>query len=165
MDPECQAKYASNGKIIFGSSVFLFFLVIILVFVHNFRRPCFPRRNHAIRPSLLKFLPTFTYSSYTHRSLHDCAVCLSEFSDGQDCRVLPNCNHAFHPHCIDAWLRSHSNCPLCRTPVHPHAVPVQPFYNTEPGSLGFSPFPAPVWCPRKSLDLEGEPDSDPRRSG
>ncbi|GMH24166.1 hypothetical protein Nepgr_026009 [Nepenthes gracilis] len=44
----------------------------------------------------------------------DCSVCLTEFQDGDDIRILPKCCHAFHISCIDTWLRSHKNCPLCR---------------------------------------------------
>ncbi|CAL9100539.1 unnamed protein product [Musa textilis] len=47
----------------------------------------------------------------------DCAVCLSEFRDGELLRLLPKCGHAFHVSCIDTWLRSHVNCPLCRAPI------------------------------------------------
>ncbi|KAM5573410.1 RING-H2 finger protein ATL52 [Rosa sericea] len=47
----------------------------------------------------------------------DCAVCLSEFEEDESLRLLPKCNHAFHLPCIDTWLKSHSNCPLCRTSV------------------------------------------------
>ncbi|KAL7615971.1 hypothetical protein Lser_V15G00076 [Lactuca serriola] len=47
----------------------------------------------------------------------DCSVCLSEFEDDEILRLLPKCNHAFHIPCIDTWLRSHTNCPLCRAGV------------------------------------------------
>ncbi|XP_074559404.1 uncharacterized protein LOC141815358 [Curcuma longa] len=47
----------------------------------------------------------------------NCAVCLSEFQDGELLRLLPKCHHAFHMGCVDTWLRSHVNCPLCRAPV------------------------------------------------
>ncbi|XP_062027130.1 RING-H2 finger protein ATL52-like [Rosa rugosa] len=47
----------------------------------------------------------------------DCAVCLSEFEEDESLRLLPKCNHAFHLPCIDTWLKSHSNCPLCRASV------------------------------------------------
>ncbi|PWA46559.1 RING/U-box superfamily protein [Artemisia annua] len=53
----------------------------------------------------------------------ECAVCLSEFQEGESLRLLPKCNHAFHLQCIDTWLRSHSNCPLCRSHVMP-GIPV-----------------------------------------
>lgn len=47
----------------------------------------------------------------------DCSVCLSEFEEDEILRVLPKCSHAFHIDCIDTWLRSHKNCPLCRAPI------------------------------------------------
>ncbi|WJX52513.1 RING-type E3 ubiquitin transferase [Trifolium repens] len=47
----------------------------------------------------------------------DCSVCLSEFEQDENLRLLPKCNHAFHLPCIDTWLRSHTNCPMCRAPI------------------------------------------------
>ncbi|KAL0701544.1 hypothetical protein Bca4012_057666 [Brassica carinata] len=47
----------------------------------------------------------------------DCPVCLSEFEESETLRLLPKCNHAFHISCIDTWLRSHTNCPLCRAGI------------------------------------------------
>ncbi|KAI4314488.1 hypothetical protein L6164_027391 [Bauhinia variegata] len=47
----------------------------------------------------------------------DCSVCLSEFQEGESVRLLPKCSHAFHLPCIDTWLKSHSNCPLCRASI------------------------------------------------
>ncbi|KAK9269907.1 hypothetical protein L1049_025480 [Liquidambar formosana] len=44
----------------------------------------------------------------------ECSVCLSEFQEDETVRLLPKCSHAFHIQCIDTWLRSHTNCPLCR---------------------------------------------------
>ena len=71
--------------------------------------------KHGLDPSILKAIPTFTYSSKTD-SL-ECAVCLSEFEDDDQGRVLPKCEHTFHVECIDTWFQSHSSCPLCRAPV------------------------------------------------
>ncbi|XP_019168931.1 PREDICTED: RING-H2 finger protein ATL54-like [Ipomoea nil] len=47
----------------------------------------------------------------------ECPVCLSEFREDEILRVLPNCKHAFHVACVDAWLKSHANCPVCRAGV------------------------------------------------
>ncbi|KAK9144314.1 hypothetical protein Sjap_004217 [Stephania japonica] len=47
----------------------------------------------------------------------DCPVCLGEFREDEKLRLLPKCSHAFHLSCIDTWLKSHSNCPLCRANV------------------------------------------------
>ncbi|GFP88567.1 RING-H2 finger protein atl52 [Phtheirospermum japonicum] len=53
----------------------------------------------------------------------ECAVCLSEFQENESLRLLPKCSHAFHLPCIDTWLKSHSNCPLCRANVVALASP------------------------------------------
>ncbi|WVZ18507.1 hypothetical protein V8G54_005829 [Vigna mungo] len=45
----------------------------------------------------------------------DCAVCLESFKVGDFCRLLPNCNHTFHLHCIDSWILHTPICPICRT--------------------------------------------------
>lgn len=51
----------------------------------------------------------------------ECPVCLSEFNDGEEVRQLMSCKHFFHAPCIDLWLHSHSNCPICRA-----SVPLKP---------------------------------------
>ncbi|XP_056844949.1 RING-H2 finger protein ATL2-like [Raphanus sativus] len=68
-------------------------------------------------PAVLKSLPVFTFSDATHKDPIECAVCLSEFEEGETGRVLPGCKHAFHVECIDMWFHSHSTCPLCRSLV------------------------------------------------
>ncbi|XP_060059799.1 E3 ubiquitin-protein ligase RNF43 [Erinaceus europaeus] len=41
-----------------------------------------------------------------------CAICLEEFSEGQELRVI-SCLHEFHRACVDPWLYQHRTCPLC----------------------------------------------------
>ncbi|KAI4303861.1 hypothetical protein MLD38_039448 [Melastoma candidum] len=53
----------------------------------------------------------------------ECAVCLETFKVGDVCRLLPNCGHSFHAHCIDSWLLKTPACPICRTRVEDNASP------------------------------------------
>ncbi|XP_030512545.1 RING-H2 finger protein ATL52-like [Rhodamnia argentea] len=48
-----------------------------------------------------------------------CAICLSEFEEGEELRTLPECLHSFHAPCIDMWLYSHTSCPMCRSDATP----------------------------------------------
>ncbi|KAG2695045.1 hypothetical protein I3843_08G171900 [Carya illinoinensis] len=74
--------------------------------------------NKGLKKKVLQSLPKFTYDSDGAKnpklSVADCAICLGEFMDGNELRVLPQCGHAFHVSCIDTWLVSHSSCPSCR---------------------------------------------------
>jgi hypothetical protein len=44
-----------------------------------------------------------------------CNICFEEYSIKTYKRILPDCKHCFHKKCIDKWLKSKSNCPVCRT--------------------------------------------------
>ncbi|KAF8377334.1 hypothetical protein HHK36_030711 [Tetracentron sinense] len=63
----------------------------------------------------------------------ECSVCLNEFQEDETLRLLPKCSHAFHLPCIDTWLISHTNCPLCRSRIvtnstEPHLSLIEPNY-------------------------------------
>ncbi|CAH8330783.1 unnamed protein product [Eruca vesicaria subsp. sativa] len=48
-----------------------------------------------------------------------CSICLSEYATKESVRCLPECEHCFHAECIDAWLKLHSSCPVCRSNPSP----------------------------------------------
>nr|XP_009788706.1 PREDICTED: RING-H2 finger protein ATL33-like [Nicotiana sylvestris] len=48
---------------------------------------------------------------------NECPVCLTAFVEGEEVRQLKTCKHIYHVVCIDKWLCSHSNCPVCRASV------------------------------------------------
>ncbi|EEC72835.1 hypothetical protein OsI_06563 [Oryza sativa Indica Group] len=48
-----------------------------------------------------------------------CSVCLEDVRGGETVRRLPACGHLYHAACIDAWLRSRTTCPLCRSDLYP----------------------------------------------
>ncbi|KAF3448702.1 hypothetical protein FNV43_RR09415 [Rhamnella rubrinervis] len=47
-----------------------------------------------------------------------CSICLSEYKPKDTLRTIPPCNHDFHAHCIDKWLRVNATCPFCRKEIH-----------------------------------------------
>ncbi|XP_047319244.1 E3 ubiquitin-protein ligase ATL6-like [Impatiens glandulifera] len=90
----------------------------------NSRRTSSPtiwRLPYGLEPSVIKSFPIFSYSEVKNRIINkgegliECAVCINDFVDGDKLRLLPKCNHVFHPYCIDNWLIYNSTCPICRT--------------------------------------------------
>jgi hypothetical protein len=68
--------------------------------------------------SVIATIPLFVYNnSEEHRHGLECVICLSPFEENEIGRDLPKCHHGFHVECIDMWLSSHANCPICRAPV------------------------------------------------
>lgn len=74
--------------------------------------PC----SNGLDKSAIRALPTVVYAATQSQDAgqKDCPICLADFVDGENVRVLPKCSHYFHRKCIDRWLLSHSTCPTCR---------------------------------------------------
>ncbi|XP_031096838.1 E3 ubiquitin-protein ligase RING1-like [Ipomoea triloba] len=81
-------------------------------------------RTIGLQPSVINTITIFQYKPGHERLIEgtECSVCLNEFQEDETLRLLPKCNHAFHILCIDTWLRSHTNCPLCRAPIVSNAA-------------------------------------------
>ncbi|XP_028806207.1 E3 ubiquitin-protein ligase ATL31-like [Neltuma alba] len=85
---------------------------------------CSSSGPQGIDPKLLNTFPILVYSAAEKdlrfgKAVNECAVCLCEFDQHDTLRLLPKCNHVFHPQCIDAWLASHVTCPVCRSRLKP----------------------------------------------
>ncbi|KAM3202937.1 RING-H2 finger protein ATL47 [Capsicum annuum] len=75
----------------------------------------FHLHDSGLDQAFIDALPVFLYKEIVGlKEPFDCAVCLCEFSEQDELRLLPLCSHAFHISCIDTWLMSNSTCPLCR---------------------------------------------------
>ncbi|CAL5434328.1 unnamed protein product [Camellia sinensis] len=85
-------------------------------------------RTIGLNPAIIHSIPVCKYNRVNGIvEGTECSVCLNEFQEDETLRLLPKCNHAFHIHCIDIWLRSHTNCPLCRASIvtNPARLPTQ----------------------------------------
>ncbi|KAK1663055.1 hypothetical protein QYE76_051214 [Lolium multiflorum] len=146
-DPYGRQQYSYSGRILLTTAVILFALTIVFVvlriLVHALQLRAGGGRarrggglaagilrsisgigssRRGLDASALSALPVTSYrkevvAAGAGAGGADCAVCLSELADGDKVRELPNCGHAFHVECVDAWLRAKSTCPLCRADV------------------------------------------------
>ncbi|NXX86078.1 RNF43 ligase, partial [Urocolius indicus] len=99
-------------------------VVIILIFV--VRTKCHLNRTQdslqqqtlqaigqlATRKYQARWRPSRWDSASSCSSAPVCAICLEEFSEGQELRII-SCSHEFHRECVDPWLQQHHTCPLC----------------------------------------------------
>ncbi|GER46243.1 RING/U-box superfamily protein [Striga asiatica] len=138
--------HAFNGEMLLLAAIItIFVFLVLLVALHIYVRWWLRRdaaaasqsidaaaeeRRAGVDPAVLGALPAFVFSSAAApstagkgRPLLECAVCLSEFEEKEIVRLLPGCGHSFHVSCIDVWFRSHTTCPLCRSPAEPVAEP------------------------------------------
>lgn len=104
------------------SLFFIFVGVAAIIFIHlciaggalhrrrQRRRPISGDSSPGYSPEELKALPKSRF-----RGSEMCAICLDHLSDGEICRVLPDCKHVFHLNCVDKWLSKVPACPVCRS--------------------------------------------------
>ncbi|KAL1536022.1 RING-type E3 ubiquitin transferase [Salvia divinorum] len=94
--------------------------------------------SRGLDAEVIETFPTFTYAEVKDhkigKSALECAVCLNEFEDHETLRLIPKCDHVFHPECVDVWLESHVTCPVCRANLVP-----QPGDEPEPVPLSAEP--------------------------
>ncbi|XP_019150875.1 PREDICTED: RING-H2 finger protein ATL66 [Ipomoea nil] len=75
-----------------------------------------PPPPRGLDPCVIDGIPiTLHRSSGNGGGEAECCICLGIFQDGDKVKSLPQCRHCFHSECVDKWLRTQSNCPLCRT--------------------------------------------------
>ncbi|XP_072994287.1 RING-H2 finger protein ATL80-like [Typha latifolia] len=72
-----------------------------------------PPPSKGLKKKALQSLPTVTFSAGEVK-IAECPICLAEFAEGEEIRILPRCGHGFHAACVDTWLGSHASCPSCR---------------------------------------------------
>ncbi|KAG9144385.1 hypothetical protein Leryth_017522 [Lithospermum erythrorhizon] len=170
--PSNNDDLANRGTYRFSPATSIIFVVIVVIFFvigcfSVFARRCMEsgsqrsgllmingdnRRSRRVMQGLesnvIETFPTFLYSDVKkvkRIGVLECAICLNEFKDEENLRLIPKCCHVFHPECIDTWLVSRSTCPVCRADLVP--VPGETRMNNN--------------CNLPSLGSEEDATSDP----
>lgn len=163
VDPYSNMKFSPSLAIII---VVLISALFFMGFFSIYIRHCSDSSNSVIRPAgaggnrsrrgaargldreVIDTFPTFVYSEVktlkVGKGALECAVCLNEFEDDETLRLIPKCDHVFHPECIDAWLELHTTCPVCRSNLASEPGETTP----QPSELGSS-----------EVDLEAQNDA------
>ncbi|PKU85690.1 RING-H2 finger protein ATL80 [Dendrobium catenatum] len=128
----------SNDKLnqyylIFGFTLIFIVLLIISAVAMNcctwFQRQFILMRRLLIRKhnglEMQRWIPTFKYhkkEEEEEEAAPECVICLYTFDEEEEVRQLPSCRHLFHAACIDLWLNTHNNCPICRGIIVLHSM-------------------------------------------
>lgn len=133
-DPNLNRFNPSLAAIIVILVAALFVMAVFSIYVRhcadapsNSVRPLTSARSRRVArgldPAVIQTFPTLEYSEVKIHKIGkedlECAVCLCEFEDTETLRLIPKCDHVFHPECIDEWLSSHTTCPVCRANLVP----------------------------------------------
>jgi hypothetical protein len=80
---------------------------------------CWYRTNRPEQQPLLQEVPIDIEQDpqvSKHAFYSICAVCIEDFKLGDDVKEL-NCNHLYHPKCIEFWMINHDRCPICKNKI------------------------------------------------
>ncbi|GAB4861837.1 hypothetical protein Ancab_037093 [Ancistrocladus abbreviatus] len=77
------------------------------------------QRANGLEQFVVDAIPTMQFDRNAFSSMEDaqCSICLGEYQEKEELRIMPKCGHNFHLSCIDVWLSKQCTCPVCRLPV------------------------------------------------
>ncbi|WKY00085.1 hypothetical protein Q1695_014732 [Nippostrongylus brasiliensis] len=132
------------------------------------RRPF--ARLRRVRSTYLPVFGSLTSVANTASSQERCSICLDEYAEGTELRVL-FCGHEFHPKCVDPWLLSNRRCPLCQFDVvykqYPKMEPLTKNRQTTPSTENSPLEPLLLTVqesPRVTRDVAVGPTEQPQSS-
>ncbi|XP_062223194.1 putative RING-H2 finger protein ATL69 [Phragmites australis] len=120
------------------------------------------RRINGLEPSVVTSFPTVKFGDgpeWPPVEESQCTVCLEEYAAKDVVRMLPVCGHAFHAACIDAWLRQHPTCPVCRASLRAKNHRATPLDYSLLAAADTAARPPASQVPASSSDLSASPQA------
>ncbi|KAI4351220.1 hypothetical protein L6164_005598 [Bauhinia variegata] len=73
-------------------------------------------REQGLDETTIHSYPKLLYTQVQNRDSVSscCSICLVDFTEVDELRMLPDCGHLYHLNCVDSWLKLHATCPICR---------------------------------------------------
>lgn len=94
---------------------FLVFIILFMLFFVCRKSRAAAMEEEDARDLIHEQLPVVFYGALKKEvSAVECCICLGTFEEQDRVKVLPQCSHCFHSHCVDKWLSTRASCPLCR---------------------------------------------------
>ncbi|CAI9107014.1 OLC1v1006279C1 [Oldenlandia corymbosa var. corymbosa] len=143
-DLSISLEFHNHNLAIVSVVVFAFVVLVVLLFFHFIRQyrelssghrshelrvggiavsGRVPNRNKGLDEATINSLPTFVHTPESGgggaviKESSECSICLGVFEENEKIKVIPKCMHVYHLECLDKWLCSHGNCPLCRSTI------------------------------------------------
>ena len=91
--------------------------------VENYIRENTAIDNYVLFPEEMAVLNEICTYEWTDDGQHsenedkECIICMDAFLEGIQITSYPMCNHKYHQTCLMEWLKTKTNCPMCRRGV------------------------------------------------
>lgn len=92
--------------------IFMLYLIHDLVIIFSYFIYLFKKKQY------IKYHPgLIAIKRYSGLTQDDCSICFEPLQDITLSTSILICGHKFHSNCINMWLNTRSDCPLCRQQI------------------------------------------------
>ena len=117
VDVVCRHEVRS---VILASSIINFLLILAIAIMMGWCSRCTNEFAVSLVQPLGAVLVVEEYQQVEDKAERElCAICLGDLEPGEQVKRVSVCMHRYHGACVEAWIRVHNTCPLCRERVYP----------------------------------------------